>query len=370
MRIEHNAITDDRQLAGPYHAGRQQRKLVGGAVDDERVAGIVAALEANHDICLLRQPIDDLALALVAPLRPDNDDISHRRPFTRPVAPASHLPRILDDVARGKAPTAPSGWYCRLFTIPGAVRALLRQHRGHPALHANLSVAQSGHAGALVARDEAIGSVVPQARARNSGERAFMAGLVGRAGGWLFNQPYVLLALPSLFFAGNVVIARSVAGHVPPVALSLGRWWIAFLLVLPFTMGYLRRDWPEILRHVPLLTVLALTGYAGYNTMAYYGLQFTEAINALLSQSMGPVFVALWTLVLFGERLTLMQAGGITISLIGAVVIICRGDLNVLLSVGVNRGDLWYIGALFVYAFYSALLRLRPAIHPLSFLTV
>ena len=197
-----------------------------------------------------------------------------------------------------------------------------------------------------------------------------MAGLVGRAGGWLFNQPYVLLALPSLFFAGNVVIARSVAGHVPPVALSLGRWWIAFLLVLPFTMGYLRRDWPEILRHIPLLTVLALTGYAGYNTMAYYGLQFTEAINALLSQSMGPVFVALWTLVLFGERLTLMQAGGITISLIGAVVIICRGDLNVLLSVGVNRGDLWYIGALFVYAFYSALLRLRPAIHPLSFLTV
>ena len=149
-----------------------------------------------------------------------------------------------------------------------------------------------------------------------------MAGLVGRAAGWLFNQPYLLLALPSLFFAGNVVIARSVAGHVPPVALSLYRWGIAFLIVLPFTIGHVRRDWPEIRRHVPLLTVLALTGYAGYNTMAYYGLQFTEAINALLTQSMGPVFVALWTLVLFGERLTLMQAGGIMVSLTGLLVLV------------------------------------------------
>jgi drug/metabolite transporter (DMT)-like permease len=73
---------------------------------------------------------------------------------------------------------------------------------------------------------------------------------------------------------------------------------------------------------------------------------------------------------LFGERLTLLQAGGIMVSLAGVIVIICRGDLGVLLSVGVNRGDIWYLAALFMYAFYSALLRLRPAIHPLSFLTV
>jgi drug/metabolite transporter (DMT)-like permease len=85
---------------------------------------------------------------------------------------------------------------------------------------------------------------------------------------------------------------------------------------------------------------------------------------------MAPLFVAVWTLALFGERLTLLQACGIMISLSGAVVIICRGDPGVLLGVGVNRGDLWYLAALFMYAFYSALLRLRPAIHPLSFLTV
>ena len=77
LRIEHHAVADHRQLRGPQHAGRQQRQLVGLAVDDERMAGIVAALEAHDDIGLLRQPVDDLALPLVAPLGADDDNIGH-----------------------------------------------------------------------------------------------------------------------------------------------------------------------------------------------------------------------------------------------------------------------------------------------------
>ena len=60
-----------------HHAGRQQRQLVDLAVDDQRVAGIVAALEAHHDVGALRQPVDDLALAFVAPLRADDHHIGH-----------------------------------------------------------------------------------------------------------------------------------------------------------------------------------------------------------------------------------------------------------------------------------------------------
>ncbi len=89
-RIEHHAVADHRQLAGPHHAGRQQRELVGGAVDDQRVAGIVAALEAHHDVGLLGEPVDDLALAFVAPLGADHDHIRHQDPLkpTRQVAAA------------------------------------------------------------------------------------------------------------------------------------------------------------------------------------------------------------------------------------------------------------------------------------------
>jgi drug/metabolite transporter (DMT)-like permease len=77
-----------------------------------------------------------------------------------------------------------------------------------------------------------------------------------------------------------------------------------------------------------------------------------------------------WSFFLFRDRLTLRQAGGICLSLAGVVVIICHGSLDVLLAIDFNRGDIWFVVALLIYAFYAAILRKRPPIHPTSFLAV
>ncbi len=76
--VEDDAVADDAELAGADDAGRQERQLVDGAVDDQRVAGIVAALKARDHVGALAQPVDDLALALVAPLRADDHHVAHR----------------------------------------------------------------------------------------------------------------------------------------------------------------------------------------------------------------------------------------------------------------------------------------------------
>ena len=190
----------------------------------------------------------------------------------------------------------------------------------------------------------------------------------GRDGSWLFDQPYLLLSLTSLFWAGNTVLGRFVVGHVPPMTLAFVRWTGAFLILLPFAARHLAADWPVIRKHVGLMALYALFGFSAYNTMAYYGLQYTTAINGLLLQSIGPLFVALWTFGLYGDRLTLRQAGGICVSLCGVLVIISHGSLAVLLGVAFNRGDIWFVIALIFYGYYTALLRQRPRIHPLSFL--
>src|ERR1700735_3540801 len=190
------------------------------------------------------------------------------------------------------------------------------------------------------------------------------------AGGWLYDQPYLLLSLTSLFWAGNTVLGRLGVGHVPPMTLAFVRWAGAFLILLPFAAGHLARDWPVIRKNLGLMALYALFGFSAYNTMAYYGLQYTTAINGLLLQSIGPLFVALWTFVLFGARLTWGQAIGICVSLTGVVVIISHGSLAVLLGIAFNRGDIMFVVALTFYGLYTALLRKRPPIHPLSCLLV
>ena len=191
---------------------------------------------------------------------------------------------------------------------------------------------------------------------------ALRPSLVTRLG----NQPYLLLSLMALFWAGNIVLGRYVAGHVPPFALTFVRWAGTFLLVAPFAWPHLVRDWRVIRRHLPLMLALAFTGFALNNALSYWGLQHTQALNALLIQSSGPLFVALWSLILFGIRLTWAQTVGIAISLLGVLVIVLRGNFAALAAVEFNMGDVMFAAALCVFGIYSALMPKRPAMNPLS----
>jgi drug/metabolite transporter (DMT)-like permease len=186
---------------------------------------------------------------------------------------------------------------------------------------------------------------------------------------WLNNQPYLLLSLASLFWAGNIVLARYVAGHVPPLMTSFIRWIGVFLILLPFARHHLRRDWPVLRKNLPLMLLLSATGFAYNNAISYWAMQYTEALNALLIQSAGPLFVALWALALFGVRLTRAQGAGILISLLGVLTIILRGDFSALLGIRLNRGDLMFASSLFSFGLYSALMTRRPVTHQLSLIS-
>ena len=183
---------------------------------------------------------------------------------------------------------------------------------------------------------------------------------------WLNNQPYLLLSLTSLFWAGNIVLARYVAGHVPPLTLSCIRWIGVFLILLPFAWSHLKRDWPALRASLPLMVLLSATGFAFNNAVSYWAMQYTQALNALLIQSAGPLFVALWSLALFGTRLTRGQLAGIVISLVGVLTIILRGDLSALAGIRLNKGDIMFAGSLLSFGLYSALMTRRPVTHQLS----
>src|SRR3954468_5208179 len=187
------------------------------------------------------------------------------------------------------------------------------------------------------------------------------------SGNWLANQPYLLLSLTALFWAGNAVVGRIAAGHIAPVTLSFLRWSGAFLIILPFAWKHLVRDWPLIRERLGMMILLSGTGIGGFNTLQYWALEHTQALNTLLLQSAGPLFVAVWSLVLLGIRLTLAQACGIALSLGGVLVILLHGDLTTLKNIEFNKGDLIFTVALAIFGLYLVLTLKRPNIHSLSF---
>jgi drug/metabolite transporter (DMT)-like permease len=187
------------------------------------------------------------------------------------------------------------------------------------------------------------------------------------SGNWLANQPYLLLSITALCWAGNAIVGRLAAGHIPPVTLSFLRWSFAFLIILPFAWKHLKRDWGAIRASLGTMIFLSVTGISAFNTLQYWALEHTQALNTLLLQSAGPLFVAVWSLILLGVRLTLAQAGGIALSLIGVLVILLHGDLTALSSIEFNKGDIIFTVALAIFGLYSVLSLKRPQIHGLSF---
>lgn len=183
-----------------------------------------------------------------------------------------------------------------------------------------------------------------------------------------WHSAWGLLVAANLFWAGNIVLARGLAGQVPPVTLAYWRWTGAFCIAIGFAWPRLKADWPVMLRHWKMMLALAATGIASYNTMSYVGLTTTTALNVLLLQSASPVIIIVWAYALFRETPTIRQTAGVLVSLAGVAAIAAHGSPTMLMHLRLNPGDLWVLVALVIYAFYCVMLRRRPAVHPLSFL--
>ena len=94
--------------------------------------------------------------------------------------------------------------------------------------------------------------------------------------------PQIALTLSSLFWSGNFIVGRALRDDIPAITMNYWRWIIALLILLPFTLPTLSQHRRLIYKHWRFITLLAITGIAGFHICVYLALQTTTAINALL----------------------------------------------------------------------------------------
>jgi len=184
----------------------------------------------------------------------------------------------------------------------------------------------------------------------------------------LWRSPWVLLVLANLFWAGNIIVGRAILGPVPAVALSFWRWTGAFAVAFYFAWPHLKQDWRVLLAHWKVMVVLAATGMAVFNMVAYAGLAGTTALNVLLMQSSVPLIVTVLAFLFFNERPSGWQIAAVAVSLTGVACVASHGSLDALLGFAFRRSDLLILTSVVIYASYVVLLRRRPPVHPLSFM--
>jgi drug/metabolite transporter (DMT)-like permease len=168
---------------------------------------------------------------------------------------------------------------------------------------------------------------------------------------------YVKLVLTALFWGGTFIAGRQVAQNLSrfPFSIAFLRFALASALLLSLTRireGRLPRLQG---RQIVLVVLLGLTGVFAYNTLFFKGLSLIEASRAALIVATCPAFIAVASVLFLRERLAAIQAVGIPLSILGAAVVISKGDLGQIVAGGVGRGELFILGCVLNWAAYSLL---------------
>jgi drug/metabolite transporter (DMT)-like permease len=180
----------------------------------------------------------------------------------------------------------------------------------------------------------------------------------------------LFLTTAALAWSGNHVVARAIAGIVPPWSLNCARWACVAIIIGVFGGRTIARDLSTLLSHVPVLLLLGATGGGIFGTLQFVGLQYTSVVNMGVMNSVAPALIIAMSFVLFGERISLLQSLGILTSLSGVLAIVTQLNGERLASLSFNVGDLIIFGNMMLWAVYSACLRLRPQVSVTSFLFV
>ena len=172
--------------------------------------------------------------------------------------------------------------------------------------------------------------------------------------------PAIAGVLAMLCWAGSIILVKDVAGTVPPAALSFLRCVTALLILYPICRKTLHSQWPIMRRHWKFIALQGVLLFIGGNGLLFVGLQFTTAINGALLNSAEPVTIVAVAWIMFRDRLTPIQWLGVAISLVGVLYLIGQGNLEILLGLKPNIGDIFILFSILTWALYAVFMRLVP----------
>jgi len=179
-------------------------------------------------------------------------------------------------------------------------------------------------------------------------------------------KAYIMLVCATLFWAGNFMVGKfAFLTNIPPMSLVFYRWSLVWLILLPFTIKEIIKSREIIIKNLPLLLFLALTSVGLFNSFTYLSLVHTQVINASLFNTAIPAIIILLCFLFKIEKTNKYQILGLIISVLGILSIITRLNLEVILSLNFNKGDLIMIGGVITWGLYSSFLKRKTFTLPL-----
>jgi len=170
-------------------------------------------------------------------------------------------------------------------------------------------------------------------------------------------QAYCLLILTTFCWGLNAVFARMAVGDISPMLLVSIRWLGTLILIVLFAGRTLMDGLPSIRQHIGYTFLMGLVGLGGFGTLIYYSAYYTTAVNIGIIQGAMPAIVLVGSCWFFRTSVNLVQIAGVVVTMLGVVFVSINGELEKLMSLSFNKGDLLMLVAVLLYGAYTVGLR-------------
>ncbi|GAM15899.1 DMT family transporter [Mesobacillus selenatarsenatis] len=163
---------------------------------------------------------------------------------------------------------------------------------------------------------------------------------------------YLLLLLTSFLWGGNFIVGKTLVDHTSPITLTILRWVIAIICLIPLVWWKEKKLIPPRESILPLF-IMGVTGVALFQALQFMALEKTSATNVGLISTLNMFSIAAFSFFFLKEKINKLQFLTMILSLFGVLLVLSKGNMNVLFSLQFNKGDLYMMMAVGMWGIYS-----------------
>lgn len=166
---------------------------------------------------------------------------------------------------------------------------------------------------------------------------------------------HLAMVLCATLVSTSFTVGKLIADTLDPAALTLVRFIVAALILLPVisVKHGLRISLASLIRYSLISGCLVIFFWC-----MFYSLRYTTALNTSVLFTFVPALSGIYAALLIKERLGRKRLLALVLGLVGALWVIFRGDLDLLLSLSWNRGDVIFLLGCLAMGFYTPLVRI------------
>jgi drug/metabolite transporter (DMT)-like permease len=163
--------------------------------------------------------------------------------------------------------------------------------------------------------------------------------------------------MTSVLFSGSYIAGKYTTVDLGPLTTTLLRYLIALIFLSGLLFHYKSSALKLRRRDIVPALILGLTGIVGYHYFFFLSLRYTEVANTAIINALSPVLTSVAAALFIHERLSRKNYVGVIIAFLGVLVLLSRGDIDAVLAVRFNKGDLLMCLSVVSWMVYALLIR-------------